>query len=114
MMDMSAVKAMLQQDGYLDAGKLIESLENTISRKAEYQYLKAFARESSFDDELCRDQLRSLWTAYCFHQELTVDTAGYDNDLLELWNFMVNCGYPLSRWWSTFEDFDAFMCRHLV
>ena len=113
MMDMSAVKAMLQQDGYVDAGKLIESLENTISRKAEYQYLKAFARESSFDDELCRDQLRSLWTAYCFHQELTVDTAGYDSDLLELWNEMSEIGDGTSEW-AGYDGFDAFMCRYLV
>ena len=113
MMDMSAVKAMLQQDGYVDAGKLIESLENTISRKAEYQYLKAFARESSFDDELCRDQLRSLWTAYCFHQELTVDTAGDDSDLLELWNEMSEIGDGTSEW-DGYDGFDAFMCRYLV
>ena len=50
MLDPSKVKEMLQQDGYFDAVKLIELLEGSINRKAEFLYLKAFARESSFDN----------------------------------------------------------------
>ena len=113
-MDSREVKKLLRIDGYMDALTLIESLENCISQKAEFEYIKAFVRESSFDDDLSRQQFRCLWTAYCFHHERIVDTESYDSELKELWNFMVNCGYPLSRWWSTFEKFDAFMCRHLV
>lgn len=108
------VKTILRRDGYFDAVTLIETSENSISRKAEFQYLKAYARESSFDEDICRNQFRCLWTAYCFHHELAVDTAGYDNDLLELWNFMANCGYPLIQWWGSFYTFGSFMCKYLV
>ena len=114
MLDPSKVKEMLQQDGYFDAVKLIELLEGSINRKAEFLYLKAFARESSFDDEASCWQFRCLWTAYCFHHGLTVDTAEYDRELKELWDFMVKCGYPLSRWWAGFDSFDTFMCEYLV
>ena len=114
MMDSGEVKKMLRIDGHMDALSLIERLENGISRKAEYLFLKAFVRESSFDDEASRLQLRCLWTAYCFHHGLTVDTSEYDRELLELWEFMVKCGYPLTRWWAGFDSFDAFMCEYLV
>ena len=114
MMDSNVVKKMLRIDGYMDALALIESLENSVSQKAEFEYLKAFARESSFDNDLSREQLRCQWTTYCFHHELIVDTAEYDNELRELWEFMVKCGYPLTRWWGSYDSFDAFMCKYLV
>ena len=114
MLDANKVKKMLRIDGRMDALQLIQRLEDSISRKAEYLYLKAFARESSFDDEASRWQFRCLWTAYCFHHGLTVDTSEYDRELMELWDFMVKCGYPLSRRWAGFDSFDAFMCEYLV
>lgn len=110
MLDSSKVKEMLQQDGYFDAVKLIELLEGGVNRRAEYLYLKAFARESDFKEDACREQFRCLWTAYCLHHGLTVDTSGYDNDVLELWNTV----YPACRNWDSFDDFDAFMCWRLV
>lgn len=114
MADVSTVKAALHRDGYLDAEALIENLENSVSRKAERLYLVAFTRESSFDDDLSRQQFRCLWTAYCFHHGLTVDTAEYDGELGGMWAFMVRCGYPLSRWWKDFDAFDAFMGEYLA
>lgn len=107
---MPDLKEMLQQDGYLDVAKLIETLENSISRKAEYLYLRAFARESCFDEDICRDQLRMLWTVYCLHHGLMVDTAEYDNNLLEMWN---EIGDGTSEW-DGYNSFDAFMCKYLV
>lgn len=114
MADANTVKALLHQDGYWDAEALIENLENSVSRKGERLYLNAFARETSFDDDLYRQQLRCLWTAYCFHHELIVDTAEYDRELYDLWAFMVRCGYPLSQWWKDFDAFDAFMGEYLA
>lgn len=35
-----------------------------MDRNAEFNYMLAFAVESSFENELSRDQLRCLWTAY--------------------------------------------------
>lgn len=110
MLDSSKVKEMLQQDGYFDAVKLIELLEGSVNQKDEYLYLKAFARESSFDEDASREQFRCLWTAYCFHQDLAVDTSEYDRELLELWSTV----YPACRRWGSFGDFDTFMCKYLV
>lgn len=45
-----------------------------MDRNAEFNYMLAFAVESSFENELSRDQLRCLWTAYCFHNNLDADT----------------------------------------
>ncbi len=103
---------VLWRDGYHAAAELIEQMRGT--RDAEWKYLKQFVRENNFNRTLPCNQLRSLWTAYCFHHELIVDTSGYDNDLLELWNFMVNCGYPVSLWWANYDTFTNFMSEYLV
>jgi len=115
-MSITKIKQMLHDEGHLDAVKLIELLEGSINQKAEFLYLKAYVRESDFDTELSRDQLRCLWTGYCFHHELTVDTAEYDNSLLELWAD-VNKSAPavvVGTNWSSFDAFDQFMCEYLV
>ena len=96
---------ILRRDGYHAAAQMMESMQGTVSREAEMKYLKEFVRQGCFDEELSRDQLRCLWTAYCFHHNLDVDTSGYDEDLNELWDAM---GEP-NR-----EGFDNFMCEYLV
>ena len=77
---------ILRRDGYHAAARITESMQGTVSREAEMKYLKEFVRQGCFDEELGRDQLRCLWTAYCLHHRLDADTSGYDNDLMELWN----------------------------
>lgn len=79
--------------------------------QAELDYLKNFARESHLDEDLCRDQLRCLWTAYCFHRNIDVDTSRYDEDLQELWEVVDE---PDCDDWHDFDTFDNFMCRYLV
>lgn len=77
--------------GPQNARKRIEALDMAIfelkgnSRRIELDYLLAFATESCFDTETCCDQLRSLWTAYCLHNRLDVDTRDYDLTLLKVW-----------------------------
>lgn len=104
---------ILRRDGYHAAVQIIESMQDTISRKAEMEYLKEFVRQSCFDEELCRDQLRCLWTAYCLHHGLDVDTSGYDYDLMDLWNATAE-DEPETADWSDYDSFDNFMCRFLV
>ena len=41
---------------------------------AEFDFLSDFVAENCFDVEVCRDQLRVLWTAFCLHHGLIVDT----------------------------------------
>ncbi len=79
-----------------------------IDRKAELEYLTAFAKETGSKLPIDRAQLRALWTAYCLHQNIEVDTADYDMGLFMLW-----CAITGSSW-DDFEDFDGFMCANLV
>ena len=104
---------ILRRDGYHAAARIMESLQGTVSREAEMGYLKEFVRQSCFDEEIGRDQLRCLWTAYCLHHGLDADTSGYDNDLKKLWNTMAE-DEPETADWSDYDSFDNFMCRFLV
>ncbi len=104
---------ILRRDGYHAAARIIESLQGTVSREAEMEYLKEFVRQGCFDEELIRDQFRCLWTAYCLHHGLDADTSGYDNDLKKLWNTMAE-DEPETADWSDYDSFDNFMCRFLV
>lgn len=84
-----------------------------IDRTAETEYLLDFARESCFDVEVCRDQLRILWTAFCLHHGLDVDTLNYDCELQVLWN-VISASESDTADWSDFDSFYSFMCRWLV
>ena len=55
-----------------------------MDRNAEFKFMASFAMQSCFDEDICRDRFRMLWTAYCLHHNLDVDTANYDSDLREL------------------------------
>ena len=77
----------------------------------ELVYVKSFALGvDDWNDQLFLNQLRCLWTAYCFHQDMTVDTFTYDNELKQIWREMHGPD-------DTFEDFDkfySFMAEYLV
>lgn len=79
----------------------------------ELQYIFSFADEGCFDTEPACNQLRSLWTAYCLHHGLDVDTGGYDNDLLAVWE-RVAATESDTAYWSDYDSFDGFMCLDLV
>lgn len=79
----------------------------------EFDYIVGFAVESSFDNELACQQLRSLWTAYCFHRGLDVDTAEYDAALAGIWK-EVSAGEEDTAYWNDFNSFDQFMSAELV
>ena len=77
--------------------------------KKELKYLHMFVTHNQFDEKLSRNQLRALWTAYCFHNDFIVDTATYDRELLTLLEKI-----EYKKGWSDFDDFDNFMCAYLV
>lgn len=80
---------------------------------AEFEFLIAFVTESCFDEEICRDHLRMLWTAFCLHHGLDADTNVYDCYLSELWKRLQDTGDGTSEW-EDFNGFDSFMCKYLV
>lgn len=111
--DIQLQLGILRRDGYHAAARIIESIQGMVSREAEMEYLKEFARQGCFDVEILRDQFRCLWTAYCLHHRLDADTSGYDNDLTELWNATAEDESETADW-SDFDSFDNFMCKYLV
>lgn len=92
MVTVEKIIAELKIGGYLDAAEYIERQFATINRTAEFGYMKAFIVEGDFSDERYRAQLRALWTPYCLHHNLDVDTAGYDADLNGLWCKIIEVG----------------------
>lgn len=86
-------------------------------QKCELKYLREFAaRNELFSEELARNQLRALWTAYCLHNNLDVDTAGYDVALMGLWTLIdEHAGPDLEKaGWTCYDEFDSFMAELLV
>lgn len=102
----------LRIGGYKDEARLLEIYSTNVNTEVEFEYLCQFAKESDFFYQLARNQLRSLWTAYCFHANLDVDTEKYDSDLMMLWNCMTVPEDSID--FENFELFDGFMCAELV
>jgi len=82
-------------------------------KEKEFHYIVQFAIGACFDQELCCDQMRALWTAYCFHHNLTVDTQAYDYDAQRLWQAVRETEED-TTFWGDFESFDSFLCKYLV
>ena len=80
---------------------------------AEFGFLTGYVAESCFDEEIYRDRLRMLWTAFCLHHCLDADTHVYDCYLSELWERLRETGDGTSEW-SGFDGFETFMCKYLV
>lgn len=86
-----------------------------MDEKSEWKFLMGFVKDDTvyFHNETCRNQFMALWTAYCLHNDLTVDTAMYDAVLMDLFNALsdeqkaeLRCPY--------FSEFDSMMCQWLV
>ena len=104
MVTIEKIISELKVGGYLDAAEYIERQFGTINRTAEFGYMKAFIIEGYFENETDREQLRALWTAYCCHHGLNVDTGTYDAELTELWRKLNEVG-------STFQCVRRFYVR---
>lgn len=113
MVTVEKIIAELKIGGYLDAAEYIERQFATINRTAEFGYMKAFIVEGYFENEVEREQLRALWTAYCCHHRLDVDTGTYDAELMELWRKLNEVG-STKPWDGSFDRFDGFMGSLLV
>lgn len=102
----------LKIGGYTDEAKMLEHFTTNLNTLAELKFLSTFAESTDFFCQLERNQLRSLWTAYCFHADLEVDTASYDTILRSIWGRMTVPDECLD--FENYECFDMFMCSNLV
>ena len=48
-----------------------------MTEKSEWQFLVDYVKDDTTDfrNAACRSQLMALWTSYCLHNSLDVDTA---------------------------------------
>lgn len=85
----------------------------SLDEDGEFGYLLKFAAGADFETgELAEKQLRALWTAFCFHEGLDVDTAEYDAKLQALYQQLP--GDRASCSWYDYEGFGRYMCELLV
>lgn len=82
------------------------------NKRAELDYIFNFINEGFFDQDIECDQLRSLWTAFCLHNNLDVDTVEYDNILFEIWESVASTEKD-NAFWDDFCSFDVFMGFYL-
>lgn len=106
---------MLRGEGHTDAADLLEQYSRSVNVEAEFKYLLDFAKGADLFFKTQRVQLRSLWTAYCFHANMDIDTRAYDRDLRTLWEALpADHEEDSCEDFTTFEKFDDFMCVVLV
>lgn len=83
---------------------------NSMDNTTELDFIAEFIHNNDFDDEICRDQHRSLWTAYCIHNGYECDTYSYDSRLTQIWEEL--SGWKAITWCPEaigFNGFDLFM-----
>lgn len=85
----------------------------TVERQAERDYLLSFVQEAGFDQEIACDQLLCLWTAYCLHHNVAVDTREYDTTLYAVWETL-HQGEEDPAMWCDYGSFDRTMARYLT
>lgn len=56
-----------------------------MAEKPEWQFLVDYVKDDTTDfyNDACQNQLVALWTSYCLHNSLDVDTAMYDAVLMD-------------------------------
>lgn len=100
-----------QYDSYHDQYWTVAEIGAEALDPLEYDWLCNFASSAFFDQPTDRNHLLSLWTAYCLHFGLDVDTKMYDTMAAFLWKVVsANNSGP----WEDFDAFDHFLCQYLV
>lgn len=83
-------------------------------KKSEFDFMVNSLKEMYFTTAVGFSQLLSLWTAFCLHHDLEVDTSEYDKLIGELWRIIESGGYSKTVVWKNREGFEMYMCRCLV
>lgn len=101
----------------LDQEQLREELQrraDELSEEAELQFIVFFIamNRDDWNDESFKNRLRCLWTAFCEHFGLEVDTMLYDNAMRELKNTGIAPEDGSGTYFA--DDFENFMCEYMV
>ena len=78
-----------------------------ISKDSEGAYLLKFAGDDFLDDDFFADQLRALWTAYCLHNDLDIESEKYEAYLKVLWAKVAE-KHNRTAHWSDYGSFAQF------
>lgn len=86
-----------------------------MAEKSEWQFLVDYVKDDTTDfyNEAYRSQLMALWTAYCMHNDLDVDTAMYDAVLKDLFNALSD-EQKAELHCVRLPEFDSMMAQWLV
>lgn len=68
---------------------------------------------TDFYNDACQNQLVALWTSYCLHNSLDVDTAMYDAVLMDLFNALSD-EQKAELHCTGFSELDSMMAQWLV
>lgn len=101
----------------MDSEQLREQLERRaeeLSDAAELQFMVFFVamHRDDWNDQNFMNRLRCLWTAFCEHFGLEVDTSLYDNALCRLKNTGIAPEDGSGAYFAS--DFENFMCEYMV
>lgn len=86
-----------------------------MTEKSEWQFLVDYVKDDTTDfyNATCCSQLMALWTAYCMHNDLDVDTAMYDAVLKDLFNALSD-EQKAELHCARLPEFDSMMAQWLV
>lgn len=86
-----------------------------MTEQSEWQFLVDYVKDDTTDfyNATCRSQLMALWTAYCMHNDLDVDTAMYDAVLMDLLNALSD-EQKAELHCTRLPEFDCMMAQWLV
>lgn len=80
----------------------------------EFDYMRGFIGGADFGiGNISFTRLRALWTAFCLHNNLDVDTYTYDRYLAMLWKSLLENGtggFGL----DSFDEFNSHMAEYLI
>lgn len=91
-----------------------------MTEQSEWQFIVDYVKDDTTDfrNSVCRSQLMALWTAYCMHNDLDVDTKMYDATLYDATLFDLWLAVSLERRRALhifrFSEFDSWMSQWLV
>lgn len=86
-----------------------------MNERNEWQFIMAYVNDSAtcFRNKACQNQLVALWTSYCLHNNLDVDTAMYDAVLKDLFNALSD-EQKAELHCVRLPEFDSMMAQWLV